>query len=94
MSASNGDRRIVSDGNVFHNLNWSLRNLAPGTYYWSVQAVDHGYRGSAFAPENSFVVPATPTAPTANTEAATGLTCSDAILNGSSNPDGLKTPMA
>lgn len=30
--------------------------LSPGTYYWSVQAVDNSFLGSAFAPEQSFVV--------------------------------------
>jgi len=30
--------------------------LPRGTYYWSVQAVDGGYRGSAFAPEQTFTV--------------------------------------
>lgn len=33
-----------------------LRNLVPGqTYYWSVQAIDHGHAGSPFAVEASFV---------------------------------------
>lgn len=32
------------------------RLLEPGTYYWTVQAVDAGGMGSAFAPEQSFVI--------------------------------------
>lgn len=31
-------------------------NLAPGTYYWSVQAVDGGFLGSEFAEEQSFTI--------------------------------------
>ncbi len=35
-------------------------SLPPGTYYWSVQAIDSGRTGGAWAPEASFVVPALP----------------------------------
>jgi len=91
MSASNGWRRIPSDGNAFHNLNWPLRELAPGTYYWSVQTIDHGFCGSPFAPEASFIVSSPPTSPSALTEAPSGVTCLDAIFNGFSDPNGLAT---
>ncbi|HMB93087.1 MAG TPA: FG-GAP-like repeat-containing protein [Rhodothermales bacterium] len=48
-------RRLLSDrGNVDHNTRWTLRNLPAGTYYWSVQAIDHGFLGSAFAEEGTF----------------------------------------
>jgi hypothetical protein len=33
-----------------------LRNLSPGNYYWSVQAIDHGLAGSAFSPEARFSI--------------------------------------
>ncbi|MCC6740606.1 MAG: VCBS repeat-containing protein [Planctomycetia bacterium] len=35
-------------------------SLPPGTYYWSVQAIDPGLAGGAWALEASFVVPAPP----------------------------------
>ena len=35
---------------------WRLRNLPRGTYYWSVQAIDHGLATSPFAPEASFEI--------------------------------------
>jgi hypothetical protein len=36
------------------NTNQYETQLDPGTYYWSVQAVDNGLKGSAFAAEGSF----------------------------------------
>ena len=37
---------------------WTVEGLAPGTtYYWSVQAIDTGMAGSAFAAEGSFTTP-------------------------------------
>lgn len=51
-----GERRISGMGNAWMNLGWTLRSLPAGTYAWSVQAVDAGYRGSAFAQEQTFVV--------------------------------------
>lgn len=52
-----GKRRIPAMGNVQHNTSWTLKSLASGTYYWSVQSVDTGFMGSAWAPEGSFVIP-------------------------------------
>ena len=51
-----GMRRISRRGNVDHNTTWTLRNLAPGTYYWSVQVLDQTYSGSLFTPEQSFTI--------------------------------------
>ncbi|MFO7660309.1 MAG: FG-GAP-like repeat-containing protein [Candidatus Cloacimonadaceae bacterium] len=52
-----GKRKIVGMGNtgpgLFHRLNY----LAPGVYYWSVQAIDTAFAGSMFAEEQSFIVP-------------------------------------
>jgi hypothetical protein len=39
------------------NTSWSLKNLSPGTYYWSVQAVDTGFTGSPWAAEETVTVP-------------------------------------
>ncbi|HUF09550.1 MAG TPA: FlgD immunoglobulin-like domain containing protein, partial [Rhodothermales bacterium] len=54
-----GTRYVCAPGNVFHNLRWPLRSLPPGTYYWSVQAVDQSCVGSSFSPERTFVVTGT-----------------------------------
>jgi hypothetical protein len=50
-----GHRRIVALGSSGHALTTTLRNIMPGVrYYWSVQAVDSSFTGSAFASERSF----------------------------------------
>ena len=51
-----GRLRVPRLGNVQEDLHWRLTNLPPATYYWSVQAVDNSFAGSAFAPEMSFVL--------------------------------------
>jgi hypothetical protein len=56
-----GRRRIPERGNAQQNLHWTLRNLPPGTYYWSVQAIDNGTLASGWASEQSVVVPGTTT---------------------------------
>ena len=56
MSTATGRRQTPTMGNVNHNTSWVIRNLAPGTYYWSVQAVDTGYMGSAFAETRNFTI--------------------------------------
>jgi hypothetical protein len=51
-----GYRRVVQLGNS-QILNFSLEGLTVGkTYYWSVQAIDGAFAGSAFAPEQSFTI--------------------------------------
>ncbi len=55
--ASSGLRRVPELGNTNHDTTWTLRNLPVGNYYWSVQAVDAAFAGSAFATEQSFVQP-------------------------------------
>ena len=52
-----GRRLIARYGNAGTNLEWQLSGLGAGTYYWSVQAIDNGYRGSSFPPEASFTIP-------------------------------------
>ena len=51
---TDGYRRIPWRGNVEHNTNWTIRGLAPGQYYWSVQTVDGELAGSPWAAEGSF----------------------------------------
>jgi predicted nucleotidyltransferase len=50
-----GLRLLPAFGNAQHGLTATLR-LPYGTYYWSVQAIDHTFAGSAFATEGSFTV--------------------------------------
>jgi hypothetical protein len=58
-SASDGYRRVVRKGNVEHRYSWDLEFEGFGLtshssdLYWSVQAVDQGYMGSPFAPEDT-----------------------------------------
>ncbi|MEG3874222.1 S8 family serine peptidase [Microcoleus sp. Z1_B5] len=56
MANSNGTRKVVQMGNVNQNTSWQLKNLKPGTYYWSTQAIDTSFEGSTFATEGSFRV--------------------------------------
>ncbi|MEO0472985.1 MAG: FG-GAP-like repeat-containing protein, partial [Bacteroidota bacterium] len=51
---SDGFRYRVHRGNVDHVTRYVLKDLQPGTYYWSVQAVDQDHEGSAFATEQDF----------------------------------------
>jgi uncharacterized repeat protein (TIGR01451 family) len=55
-SLTNGLRLLPAMGNGQHGLTATLTGLAEGTYYWSVQAVDHTFAGSLFAAEASFVI--------------------------------------
>jgi hypothetical protein len=61
MSSSSGYRRVAQLGNVNKVNSWILNNLAAGTYYWSVQAVDSAFSGTAFATEGSFTITNPPT---------------------------------
>ncbi len=65
LGTSPGGEQIVSAmtglpqyGNTNHRTRWVIRNLSNGVYYWSVQARDHNFAGSAFAPEQTFVITA------------------------------------
>jgi hypothetical protein len=52
---SNGYRQIVSKGFV-QGLTSTISIDQAGTYYWSVQAIDTAFAGSAFSTEYSFTV--------------------------------------
>lgn len=56
-----GFRRVAQTGVTVTNQ-WRSSNLPPGTYYWSVQAIDPAFAGSPFAAESSFVVVPPPSA--------------------------------
>ncbi len=51
-----GYLRMPVRGNVDNNTGWKLRNLEPGTYYWSVQTIDNSFNASEFSPDHTFTV--------------------------------------
>ena len=54
MASPTGYRRVAQLGNVHQATTGVLRSLAAGTYYWSVQAIDTAFAGSAFSAESTF----------------------------------------
>jgi predicted nucleotidyltransferase len=54
LASASGYRRVVRLGNA-QQSGWKLQ-LPPGTYYWSVQAIDPAFAGSPFAAEQTFAV--------------------------------------
>jgi hypothetical protein len=54
-----GYRQVNGTGNAGQLENFSLENLGPGTYFWSVQTIDQAFEGSAFSAEQSFTITAT-----------------------------------
>lgn len=53
----NGRNKIVSRGKIQYPSNgYKIKGLANGTYKWSIQAIDAGYKASAFATEGSFII--------------------------------------
>ncbi len=51
---STGQRLITKSAVIYQNSFETL--LDPGNYYWSVQSVDDGLKGSVFSEENAFVL--------------------------------------
>lgn len=49
-----GTLQIPSRGNAGQSGMWTIRDLPPGNYYWTVQSVDHAGNGSAFSEEATF----------------------------------------
>jgi hypothetical protein len=57
-----GFRYVFENGNASQDTTWTLYDLSDGTYYWSVEAIDHIYRNSKFQAEPApFVINRTPT---------------------------------
>lgn len=54
--AATGRRLIPAVGNAQQNSRWIIQELDPGTYYWSVQTIDHAFAASHFAPEQRFTI--------------------------------------
>jgi hypothetical protein len=50
-SPATGMRQVPQLGNAQKRLSWTLKGLYSDRYYWSVQAVDTAWAGSAWAPE-------------------------------------------
>jgi hypothetical protein len=55
MARGDGWRRVARGGNAGQGLEWSMpaSALGAGNVYWSVQAIDHAFAGSAFAAEQT-----------------------------------------
>ncbi|PKP49428.1 MAG: hypothetical protein CVT94_05005 [Bacteroidetes bacterium HGW-Bacteroidetes-11] len=53
---ANGQRYAAAPGNSGQNDFMVFRNLAPGDYYFRVQAIDQAYAGSDFSEEGSFTI--------------------------------------
>jgi hypothetical protein len=51
-----GFRRVAAPGNASSLNSVMIMELEPGTYYWSVQALDQGFLGSEFSPERYFTI--------------------------------------
>ena len=56
MASSSGYRRVPQPGSTGPGLT-AILTLPNGTYYWSVQAIDTAWTGSAFATQSVFTVP-------------------------------------
>ena len=65
VGRTTGTSDVVSplNKNFIFNNNYRLKNLKPGTYYWSVKAVDQAQSASAWAPEQSFTISGKPATP-------------------------------
>jgi len=86
---TSGLRRIAAPGNAQWNK-FKLANLyIPGTYYWSVQAIDNSYAGGPFATEQIFSIPFIP--PEATTLDPTQISGTQATLNGTVRNYGVTT---
>ncbi len=51
---TDGYRRIPHLGNSGYNTSRKIDSLRDGKYYWSVQAIDNAFAGSAFSKETTF----------------------------------------
>ncbi|MEY4918331.1 MAG: hypothetical protein RL616_2244, partial [Verrucomicrobiota bacterium] len=54
-NVTNGWRKIAAPGSLGHCFN-TLYRFPPGTYYWSVQAIDGIFAGGAWATEGTFTI--------------------------------------
>lgn len=59
MCGADGSLLLPQMGNANQSLTLSLTHLPVGTYYWSVQTIDHQYKASDFSDEQSFTITST-----------------------------------
>jgi alpha-tubulin suppressor-like RCC1 family protein len=85
LSGSSGVRRVAAPGNVGEATTFTLTNVKPGRYYWSVQTVDASFAGSQFAAEQIAMVTGVPRAFTLG---PTNLSGRSAVLVASVCPNG------
>jgi hypothetical protein len=50
-----GKHLLPQTGNMGNNTDWVV-NLPDGTYFWSVQAIDHSFAASGFSWEQTFTI--------------------------------------
>ncbi len=55
-SRSDGRRLVATVGNAGYAKIRTLRQLPPGTYWWTLQAVDNRWHGQPWLPEQSFTI--------------------------------------
>lgn len=60
MSDNGGFRKRAAIGNMGSASTYTLKRLVDGTYYWSVQAIDHSLIGSNFSDVQEFTVSVPP----------------------------------
>ncbi|MHC1704744.1 MAG: FG-GAP-like repeat-containing protein [Tenuifilaceae bacterium] len=57
MSSEIGFRRIADFGNCFFDTTFTVNNLIPGKYYWSVQAINNSFIGGLVATDSIEILP-------------------------------------
>ena len=77
-NTTSGFRKVAALGNVQMNRSWKLTLLGGGIFYWSVQAVDTAFAGSAWAAEGTFHDPT----PVVATAPVSSITPTSAICGG------------
>jgi hypothetical protein len=96
-NALNGKRLISEMGKIrWSNNGYTLRNIVENgkTYYWSVQAIDAGLSGGAFAPEMSFSAGTPPSTPVLNNVTGIGVDHFSISFNPSTNATGYRIDVA
>ncbi|MBK6544720.1 MAG: VCBS repeat-containing protein [Saprospiraceae bacterium] len=65
IGSSPGKSDVLSEVNTYNirNTHFVINNLKPGTYYWSVKAIDQAQSASVYAPEQSFIISPKPLTP-------------------------------
>lgn len=55
---TSGNRRVAAPGNASADTNWTIAGIEPGTYYFSVQAIDNGFAAGPFSTPAPFYMAA------------------------------------